>query len=441
MKIYLKYNYYSRFKVYGGIALSNVIGLKCRECSESYPKKLIYACSLCFGPLDVTFNYAEVADAISRELIASGPPTLWRYSELLPVDNDASIVDIGAGFTPLLKADNLAEKLGLRECYVKNDSVNPTFSFKDRPASVAVSKAIEFGAPAVGCASTGNLSGAMAAHASKARLPCFIFIPNGLEPSKIAQTLTYGAHLIVVDGTYDNVNRLATEIALTSNIAFANINVRPYYVEGSKTLAFEVCEQLGWQAPDHVIVPVASGALLHAIWRGFRELKEVGLINGWDTRISAAQPEGCSPVVQALLKGSDEITPVETPNTICKSLAIGDPADGYYALQAIRATKGAGRAPNDNEILEGVKLLAKTEGVYTEPAGGVAVATLKQLVEAGEVARDEQVVLYITGNGLKTQEAIASELPKPHGIKPAIEEFRKLVDKLRTPGVKWLEEA
>lgn len=421
--------------------MSHVIGLKCRECGESYPKKLVHACSLCFGPLDIVYDYANVASKISRELIAGGPPTLWRYRELLPIESEASIIDIGVGFTPLLRADNLAEKLGLREVYVKNDSVNPTFSFKDRPSSVAVSKAIEFGSPAVGCASTGNLSGAMAAHASKAKLPCFVFIPEGLELSKIVQTLSYGAHVIEVKGNYDHVNRLATEIALTSNIAFANINVRPYYVEGSKTLAFEVCEQLGWRAPEHVIVPVASGALLHAIWRGFKELEEVGLIDGWNTRISAAQPEGCSPVVQALLKGSDQIIPVENHNTICKSLAIGDPADGYYALQAIRATKGTGRAPSDEQIIEGIKLLARTEGIFTEPAGGAAVAALKSLAEDGEVDRGEQVVLYITGNGLKTQESIASGLPKLYEIEHTIESFRQLVDKLRTPGVRWLERA
>ncbi len=433
-----KYNH--RKKVIG-VGLSYAIELKCRECGKSYPLGLVSTCSRCFGPLSVTYDYNKIANDVSRESIASGPSTLWRYKELLPINNPDLIIDIGAGFTRLLKAENLAEKLGLKECYIKNDSVNPTFSFKDRPASVAVSKALEFGSPAVGCVSTGNLSAAMAAHASKARLPCFAFIPQGLEASKISQTLAYGAHLITVDGTYDDVNRLATEIAFTSNIAFANINLRPYYVEGSKTLAFEVCEQLGWQAPDHVIVPTASGALLHAIWRGLRELEEVGLIDDWSTRISAAQPEGCSPIVQALLKGSDEIIPVEAPNTICKSLAIGDPADGYYALQAIRATKGTGRAPNDDEILEGVRLLAKTEGIYTEPAGGVAVATLKQLIEAGEIDYDERVVLLITGNGLKAQEAIAGGLQRSHKISPTIEEFRKLANKLCTPGVKWFKGA
>ncbi|MFN4133668.1 MAG: threonine synthase, partial [Candidatus Hadarchaeales archaeon] len=323
----------------------------------------------------------------------------------------------------------------------QNDSVNPTFSFKDRPSSVAVSKAIEFGAPAVGAASTGNLSGAMAAHAAKARLPSLIFIPEGLETSKIAQTLAYGSNVIEVAGTYDQVNRLATEIAVSTNIAFANINIRPYYVEGSKTLAFEVCEQLGWKAPDHIIVPAASGALLHATWRGLNELKEVGLIDDWDTRISAAQPEGCAPIVKALLDGTNEITPVEKPETICKSLAIGDPADGYYAIQAVRETGGSGRAPTDKQILEGIKLLAKGEGVFTEPAGGAVVATLKLLVEDGEIDRDEQIVLYITGNGLKTQESISHALPKIFRIGPDIESFRELVTQLKTPGVKWLEAA
>ncbi|MEW6592942.1 MAG: threonine synthase [Candidatus Hadarchaeota archaeon] len=421
--------------------MTAVTGLKCRECGESYPKKIVHACSLCFGPLDIAYDYEAIAEKVSRESIARGPPTIWRYRDLLPVESEKSIVDIGAGYTPLLKADNLARELGLKEVYIKNDSVNPTFSFKDRPSSVAVSKAIEFGSPAVGAASTGNLSGAMAAHAAKASLPCFIFIPEGLEASKIAQTLAYGANVIEVAGTYDQANRLATEIAVSSNIAFANINVRPYYVEGSKTLAFEVCEQLGWKAPGHIVVPVASGALLHAALRGLNELKEVGLIDGWSTRLSAAQPEGCSPVVQALLRGSNGIVPVEKPETICKSLAIGDPADGYYAIQAIRETKGSGRAPSDGKIIEGIRLLARTEGVFTEPAGGTTVAALKQLVEDGEVDRDEQVVLYITGNGLKAQESIAPALPKPFKIEPEIESFKELVSKLKTPGVNWLEVA
>ncbi|MGQ9788834.1 MAG: threonine synthase [Candidatus Hadarchaeaceae archaeon] len=416
----------------------HVIGLKCRECGERYQTKLVHTCHHCFGPLDVIYDYDKIANSISRRSIANGPPTLWRYKELLPLEDEKLIVDIGAGFTPLLKADRLARKLGLKEVYMKNDSVNPTFSFKDRPSCVAISKALEFGSPAVGCASTGNLSGAVAAHAAKAGLPSFIFIPEGLENSKITQTLSYGANVIKVKGTYDETNRLATEIALTSNIAFANINIRPYYVEGSKSLAFEVCEQLGWRPPEHVVVPIASGALLNAIWRGFKELEKIGLIDGLSTRISGAQPEGCSPVIEALLGGSDQIIPVESPKTICKSLAIGDPADGYYALEAIRKTKGSGRAPNDNEIVEGVKLLARAEGIFTEPAGGATVATLKKLVEDGEVDRDEQVVLYITGNGLKTQESLSASLSRIFEIEPLIESFQALTDQIQMPGISWL---
>jgi threonine synthase len=419
--------------------MSAVVGLQCRECEENYPKRIVQACSLCFGPLDVVYDYDSIREKISRKSIEQGPPTLWRYRDLLPIEDESKIVDIGAGFTPLLRADNLADALGLKEVYIKNDSVNPTGSFKDRPASVAVSKALEFGAPAVGAASTGNLSGAMAAHAAKARLPCLIFVPEGLEVTKIAQTLAYGAHVIEIAGTYDQVNRLATEIALSTNIAFANINIRPYYVEGSKTLAFEVCEQLGWRAPDHVIIPVASGAMLHATWRGFNELERVGLIDGWNTRISAAQPAGCAPIVKALLNGQNEIKPVENPDTICKSLAIGDPADGYYAIQSIKKTRGTGRAPSDLEIQEGIKLLAKTEGVFTEPAGGVVVAALKQLVLDGEIDKDESVVLYITGNGLKTQETIAPALPNTVKIAPTVESFRELIaEKLKIPNIEWV---
>lgn len=418
-----------------------VTGLKCRECGEEYPKELTHTCNLCFGPLNVTYNYDKIREAVSRESIEKGPNTLWRYKELLPIEDDSAIIDIGAGFTPLLKADNLADELGLDEVYIKNDSVNPSFSFKDRPASIALSKAVEFGSSAVGCASTGNLSGAIASHASKAGLPSFIFVPKGLETSKIAQTLSYGSKVIEVEGTYDDANRLATEIALTSNIAFGNIDVRPYYVEGSKTLAFEVCEQLDWEAPDHVIVPTASGALLHAIWRGFKELERVDLIDGWDTKITTAQAGGCSPIVQALRNGNDEITPVENPDTIVHSLAIGDPADGYYALEAIRDTGGTGGAPSDEETIEGIKLLAETEGIYTEPAGGTVIASLKNLAERGKVNESEQVVLYITGNGLKTREAVAGELPETRLIEPTVESFRQLVDELKTPGVNWLEGA
>ncbi|MCS4542116.1 MAG: threonine synthase [Euryarchaeota archaeon] len=413
------------------------IGLECRECKEHYPKKVLNACQLCFGPVDVIYDYDKISSAISRTKIEKRKPTLWRYIELLPIDDTDKIVDIGAGFTPLLKADKLAKELGLKEVYLKNDAVNPSYSFKDRPASVAVTKALEFGMPAVGCASTGNLAGALAAHAAKAGLPCFVFVPEGLEITKITQTLAYGAIIVAVKGTYDQVNRLATELAVTSNIGFANINIRPYYVEGSKTLAFEVCEQLGWNPPDHVIVPMASGALLHSIGRGFQEFERVGLIKENHVKISGAQPNGCSPIIQALLNKTDEIIPVEHPNTICKSLAIGDPADGYYAIQTMKNTGGTGRASTDEETLGAIELLAKTEGIFTEPAGGVVVATLKKLAEEGEIDRDEKIVLYITGNGLKTQETIAEKLIKPPTIEPSFEAFKKLLDELKPAGVIW----
>lgn len=416
--------------------MNYVIGLKCRGCGEEYSEDLLYACERCFGPLEIVYNYKEIAEAVTRKSIGRGPNSLWRYREFLPIKDPDSSVDIGAGFTPLLSADVLAERLGLQNVYVKNDSVNPSFSFKDRPASVAITKALEFDAPAVGCASTGNLAGAVAAHAARAGLPSFILVPEGLELSKITQTLTYGSVVIEVEGTYDDTNRLATEVAASSNIAFANVNVRPFYVEGSKTLAFEICEQLGWKAPDHIIIPTASGALLHAIWRGLKELKRVGLIDTWSTRITAAQAGGCAPIVKALLSDK-EIKPVEKPETIAKSLAIGDPADGFYAIQAIRNTSGTGRAPNDDQILEGLKLLASTEGIYTEPAGGTVVATLKMLVEDGKIDKDEHVVLLITGNGLKTQETISKTLSGTRRVEDSLKSFKNLIKEIGATDIEW----
>ncbi|KXB01733.1 threonine synthase [candidate division MSBL1 archaeon SCGC-AAA259O05] len=416
--------------------MSHATGLKCRECGEEYPKEPLHACRRCFAPLETVYDYEEIAEAVSRDSIGGGPNSLWRYREFLPVEDPDSAVDIGAGFTPLLDAGVLAERLGLQDLHVKNDSVNPSFSFKDRPASVAITKALEFDAPAVGCASTGNLSGAVASHAAKAELPSFILVPEGLELSKITQTVTYGSEVIEVEGTYDDANRLATEVAASSNIALANVDVRPFYVEGSKTLAFEVCEQLGWRAPDHIIVPVASGALLHAVWRGLKELEKVGLIDGFDTKITAAQAGGCAPITEALLSG-EEIKPVEKPDTIAKSLAIGDPADGHYAMEAIRNTGGTGRAPGDDEILEGIKLLASTEGIYTEPAGGTVVATLKTLVEDGKIDEDEETVLLVTGNGLKTQKTISKTLSDTHRVEASLEKFKNLINRIGATGIEW----
>jgi threonine synthase len=329
--------------------------------------------------------------------------------------------------TILHECKRLAETLGLRKLYVKDDTVNPTGSFKDRPATVAVSKALELGFKAVGCASTGNLAAATAAHAAKAGIPCYVFIPSNTEINKVLQAATYGAKIIAVKGTYDEANRLAAQASDLYDWALVNINLRPYYVEGSKTLAFETCEQLEWRAPDNIVIPMGSGALLCAIWRGLKQFGGVGLIDELKTRIIGAQPGGCSPIVSAFKSNSDDVIPVETPDTIAKSLAIGDPGDGIYALNAIRESGGAADFATDEEILEGIKLLAKTEGIFSEPAGGVTIAVLKKLVEAGEVPRDEEVVCCVTGNGFKSTDAILKIFTEPVEIEPSIEELKKIV--------------
>ncbi len=336
-------------------------------------------------------------------------------------------MDLGAGYTILHKCTRLAEALGLTTLFIKDDTVNPTYSFKDRPGTVAVSKALEFGAKAVGCASTGNLAAAVAAHAAKGGLPCFVFVPADIELNKIVQASTYGAKIVAVKGTYDDANRLAAEAAEAYDWALANINIRPYYVEGSKTLAFEVCEQLGWETPDHVIVPVGSGALLCAIWKGFKEFKQLNLIDDAQIKVTGAQPSGCSPVVGAFKSNTLDIDPIEYPDTIAKSLAIGDPGDGVYAVKTIRESRGTAESATDAEILDAIELLAKTEGIFAEPAGGVTIAVLKKLVEKGEISRGEKVVCYVTGNGLKATETILHNIPKPVEIKSNLESLAKIV--------------
>lgn len=321
----------------------------------------------------------------------------------------------------------MAEELKIRKIYVKDDTVNPTGSFKDRPATVAVSKALEFGFKAVGCASTGNLAAATAAHASRAGIPCYVFIPADTEVNKVLQAATYGARIIAVKGTYDDANRLAAQAADEYEWGLVNINIRPYYVEGSKTLAFETCEQLGWRAPENIIIPVGSGALLCAIWRGLKQFLKLGLIDELKTRIFAAQPEGCSPVVSAFKSNLDDVFPVEKPETITKSLAIGDPGDGIYALQAIRESGGTAESATDEEIIEGIKILAKTEGIFAEPAGGVTIAVLKKLIESGVISRDEEVVCCVTGSGFKSSETILKTIQKPVEIEPSVEELRKII--------------
>lgn len=346
----------------------------------------------------------------------------------MPLYDKSKIVDLGAGYTILQKCDRLAKALGLKNLYIKDDTVNPTNSFKDRPATIAVSKALEFNAKAVGCASTGNLAAATAAHAAKAGLPCHVFIPADIELNKILQASMYGAKIVAVKGTYDEANRLAAQASEVYDWAFANINMRPYYVEGSKTVAFEVCEQLGWRAPDHIVVPMGSGALLCAIWRGLNQFKELGLIDEIDTKVTGAQPFGCSPIISAFKSGTFDVKPIEYPNTIAKSLAIGDPGDGIYALRSIRESGGVAESATDTEILEAIQLLAKTEGVFAEPAGGVTIAVLKKLVDLGEVQPDEEIVCCVTGNGFKAAETLLSGIPKPAEIEPNLEAFTRLIE-------------
>ncbi|MCL5048172.1 MAG: threonine synthase [Firmicutes bacterium] len=406
--------------------MSFVESLRCRECGRSYPVSALNACEFCFGPLEVFYNYEAMQEVVSRSRIESGPQTIWRYSDLLPTSASPNL-DLGTGFTPLLRADHLAAELGLRKLYLKDDTRNPTGSFKDRVVSVALSKARELGLKVAACPSTGNLANSVAAHAARSGMEAYIFVPANLEHNKIAMSAIFGGHLIAVDGNYDQVNRLCAELAmLHDDWAFVNVNVRPYYAEGSKTLAFEVAEQLGWQLPDHVVVPIASGSQLTKIHKGFNELTKLGLVSEKDVRISGAQALGCSPVAEAFLSGADYIKPVK-PDTVAKSLAIGNPADGWYALQTIRKTGGSAAAVSDDELLEGITLLAKTEGVFAETAGGVTVASLIKLVNSGAVKSDETVVIYITGNGLKTIEALGDRVGPTDTISPRVDAFEELL--------------
>jgi threonine synthase len=377
----------------------------------------LHVCDHCFGPLEVTYDYDAVRANVTRQSIADGPQTIWRYAALLPAEPPGAI-DLGAGCTPLVRADRLASELGLGELWLKNDTVNPTGSFKDRVVSVALAKARELGFKVAACPSTGNLANSVAAHAARAGMRSVVFVPSDLEPAKIAMTAVFGCTLVAVDGTYDDVNRLCAELTDDhEDWAFVNVNVRTYYAEGSKTLAFETAEQLGWQAPDHVVAPIASGSQLTKIAKGFRELAQVGLIDTSEIRISGAQADGCSPVANAFAEGSDAIRPVR-PNTIAKSLAIGNPADGWYALDEVRKSGGAIGSVSDDEIRDGISLLARTEGIFAETAGGVTVATLAKLAAQGVVRRDERVVAMITGHGLKTLDAITDRVGPTVTIPP-----------------------
>ena len=378
--------------------------MTCRGCGSEYPVEPINVCELCFGPLEISYDYDSIARGVTRETIQDGPLTMWRYHDFLPAEAEHA-VDIGAGFTPLLKADNLGRLLGLDNLYIKNDAVNPSYSFKDRPVSITATKAKEFEFSVLACPSTGNLMGAVAAHGAKAGMETMVFFPADLEKGKILNAAIYGATLIAVNGSYDQINRLCSELADNLPWAFVNINMRPFYAEGSKTLGYEVAEQLGWRAPDACVVPAASGELHTKIWKGLQEFQDVGLIDNLSTKMHLAQAEGCAPIATAFAEGAKQFTPVK-PDTIAKSLAIGNPAAGMFALEVLEETGGSAIATPEDSIVEGIQLLAETEGIFTETAGGVVIASLKRLVEAGKIRHDEVTVAFITGNGLKTQEAV-----------------------------------
>ena len=401
--------------------MSNVKSLRCRECGSDYPVEPQYVCDFCFGPLEVDYDYDAVARVISRERINKGPLTMWRYHDLLPVDAEMAL-DMNTGFTPLIRAKNLGRLFGLNNLYIKNDSVNPTFSFKDRVVSVASAKALEFEFDTLACASTGNLAGSVSAHGAKAGMPTMVFFPSDLERGKILGAGIYGATLVAVDGTYDQVNRLCSELADNHRWAFVNINMRPFYSEGSKTLAYEVAEQLGWRAPDACVVPGASGSLFTKIYKGLNELADLGLIDSAaHTKMHIAQAEGCSPIVTAYDEDTPHVRPV-TPDTIAKSLAIGNPADGFYSIQTIERSGGSAVAAPEDEVVEGIQLLAETEGIFTETAGGVVISGLRKLAQSGKIRPDDLTVAYITGNGLKTQEVV-EPIIDPVFTTPAYDDF------------------
>lgn len=402
--------------------MSHALSLRCKECSREYPVEALNVCDFCFGPLEVVYDLDAIAKSTSREKIASGPNSLWRYADFLPAAYNPA-VDINAGFTPLIRSRGLAERLGLDELWIKNDSVNPSYSFKDRVVAVAAAKALELGFDTIACASTGNLACAVAAVAARSGMTSYVFIPSDLEAGKVLGAAIYHPTMIAIDGSYDDVNRLCSELADSYPWAFVNINVRPFYADGSKTLGFEVAEQLGWRAPDHAVAPSASGAMFTKIYQGLKEFEATGIIDHVQTKMHSAQARGCSPIAAAYEDGRFVIRPVK-PNSLATSLAIGNPADGYYALKTIEASGGSAVIAEENEIADGVKLLAETEGIFTEGAGGVAITGLKRLVETGKIKKDESVVVYITGNGLKTTELVADAVDPVH-IEPNVEAFEE----------------
>lgn len=402
----------------------NLVGLACRECGEVEEVGLSHVCGYCFGPLEVVYDTDRVASVVSRERIEAGPHSLWRYADLLPtLSSDPALrVDLGTGLSPLRAAPRLAERLGLDELWLKDDTVNPTGSFKDRVVTVALSAGRALGIDTFACASTGNLGNSVAAHAAAIGVPAYVFIPNDLEVGKVIGSAVHNPNLVTVRGSYDDVNRLCAEVADEKGWGFVNVNLRTYYAEGSKTIGFEIAEQLGWQFPDHVVAPVASGAMMVKIDKGFRELRQYGLVDGDLPRVSGGQATGCSPVAEAFGRDSFDVRP-QKPDTIAKSLAIGNPADGYYALKVAAATNGVIGHVGDDEIIAGIRLLAETEGVFAETAGGVTIANLKRMVESGQVARGERTVAVISGNGYKTVDALAGSVGPTFEVSPGLDDF------------------
>jgi len=404
-----------------------VKGLKCRECGREYPKEPLYVCEYCFGSLEVAYDYDQIKGVISRKSITGGPKSLWRYRPLLPIDGEPT-VGFYSGYTPLVRADNLAKRLQIRELYIKDDSVcHPTLSFKDRVVAIALTKAKEFGFKTVACASTGNLGNSVSSLAAWAGLERYIFIPADLELGKVVGSLVFKPNLVAVHGNYDEVNRLCSEIASKYQWAFVNINIRPYYAEGSKTLIFEVMEQLGWRTPDHVVSPAAGGSLITKICKGIQEFEKLELVAPSTTKVHCAQPAGCAPISTMIREQSDILKPVK-PKTIAKSLAIGNPADGYYARDAIRKVGGWAEVATDEEIVDAIKLLAATEGIFTETAGGVTVACTKKLIQSGVINHKDSVVMAITGNGFKTQEAVQNMIGQAAKIDPTLASFESHLD-------------
>ena len=403
--------------------MSYATSLKCRKCGQEYPIQPINLCSACLSPLEVTYDYEAMAKAVSRASISKGPYSLWRYYDMLPVNGEP--IDIGSGFTPLVRARNLGSELGLDELYIKNDCVNPTYSFKDRPVSVAVTMAEEFGFDAVACASTGNLAASVAGHAAKANMRAYVFVPSVTETGKLVGAAIYNPVLIVVEGSYDDVNRLCATISQKYRWGFININLRPYYAEGSKTMGYEVTEQLGWRAPDCVLHPAGSGLSFTKIWKGLNELAILGLIEPVRTHMFVVQAAGSSPIVSAFEAGTTHVNPV-VPATVAKSIAIGNPADGSDALKVARDSKGGACAVTDEELIEGMKLLAQTEGIFAEATGGAVIASLKRLVASGKIKKNEVTVAFITGAGPRTQE-IVSDIVQPFTVQPSLESFEDVL--------------